>query len=138
MSAAVHKQQLSILYKCKTNSYMSQSKILHAITKIYVQSRLIPGKSINESVNMYKYKIMCYLLFTRLLLVSHYCNKYKVTCYLLFTRLLFVSHYCNKYKVTCYLLFTRLLFVSHYSTADAWLKKKFQVAGRTTFSHLFL
>ena len=24
------------------------------------------------------------------------------------------------------------------STADAWLKKKFQVAGRTTFCHLFL
>ena len=24
-----------------------------------------------------------------------------------------------------------------YSTADAWLKKKFQVAGRTTFCHLF-
>ena len=26
---------------------------------------------------------------------------------------------------------------SHSSTADAWLKKKFQVAGRTTFCHLF-
>ena len=28
-------------------------------------------------------------------------------------------------------------FTLGHSTADAWLKKKFQVAGRTTFCHLF-
>ena len=29
------------------------------------------------------------------------------------------------------------LNVKHFSTADAWLKQKFQVAGRTTFCQLF-
>ena len=36
-----------------------------------------------------------------------------------------------------YNLYSTKYIGSPYSTADAWLKKKFQVAGRTTFCHLF-